>query len=306
MKALVGYTGFVGSNIDKKADFDAKYNSKNITDAYGTNPDFLVYAGVSAEKYLANHQPEKDLETVRTAFDNICKINPKKLVLISTSDVYKRPVNVNEDTPIDTEALHAYGLNRYRLEQWVRDAFPEATIVRLPGLFGSGIKKNFIYDYIKRIPFMLTEKKLAELTAIDDFIAPYYFNQNNGFYQCRYQTEEERLQLKAYFERIGFSALQFTDSRSQFQFYPLDRLWDDIQVILREQIKLINIVVEPTTAAEVYAYITGEKFKNELPKDPAIYDIQTIHAACFGSSTPYLMDKQEVLSSLKAFVQSQK
>ena len=37
------------------------YNSKNITEAYDTKPDLLIYAGVPATKYLANKEPEKDL-----------------------------------------------------------------------------------------------------------------------------------------------------------------------------------------------------------------------------------------------------
>ncbi len=302
MKALVGYTGFVGGNIDRKADFDARYNSKNIQDAYGTRPDLLVYAGLRAEKYLANKEPEKDLARIREAFDNIRKIDPRELVLISTSDVYKVPVGVNEDTPVDTEDLHAYGLNRYYLEQWVREAYPEATIVRLPALYGVGIKKNFVYDFIKRIPFMLTEKKFAELTAIDPFIISFYVNQGNGFYQCRYDTEEERLALKAYFERVGFSALQFTDSRSQFQFYPLSRLWGDIQTIRAAGLKLVNIVTEPATAGEVYEYVTGKPFVNELGKAPAIYDIRTKYAALFQSDIPYMLDKKTVLPDLKEFI----
>ena len=62
MKALVGYTGFVGSNINAKGDFDALYNSKNIEEAFGTSPDLLVYAGLRAEKYLANNFPEEDMK----------------------------------------------------------------------------------------------------------------------------------------------------------------------------------------------------------------------------------------------------
>ena len=120
MKALVGYTGFVGSNIYAAGDFDAVYNSKNIEDAFGTNPDLLVYAGLRAEKYLANNFPEKDMELIYQAQENITKIGPKKLVLISTIDVFKNPNGADENTEIDTDNLHAYGLNRYRLEQWVR------------------------------------------------------------------------------------------------------------------------------------------------------------------------------------------
>ena len=47
MIALVGYTGFVGSNICAVAgkEIEAVYNSKNIEEAFGTCPDLLIYAG---------------------------------------------------------------------------------------------------------------------------------------------------------------------------------------------------------------------------------------------------------------------
>ena len=98
MIALVGYTGFVGSNIYAAAgdQIQAVYNSKNIERAFGTNPEILIYAGVRAEKYLANHAPEKDMRFIYQAEENIEKINPKKLVLISTIDVFKVPKNVDE------------------------------------------------------------------------------------------------------------------------------------------------------------------------------------------------------------------
>lgn len=59
MIALVGYTGFVGSNIYAagKDAIDCVYNSKNVQEAYGTAPDLLIYAGMRAEKYLANTAP---------------------------------------------------------------------------------------------------------------------------------------------------------------------------------------------------------------------------------------------------------
>ena len=143
MTALVGYTGFVGSNIYEAGQFDAVYNSKNIEEAYGTNPQLLIYAGLRAEKYLANHAPEKDMEMIIQAEENIRKIHPKKLVLISTIDVFRVPKDVDENSRIDTVNLHAYGYNRYQLELWVRETYPDALIVRLPGLFGKNIKKNF-------------------------------------------------------------------------------------------------------------------------------------------------------------------
>lgn len=46
MESLVGYTGFVGSNLAESHSFDGLYHSKNIEQAYGTKPELLVYAGV--------------------------------------------------------------------------------------------------------------------------------------------------------------------------------------------------------------------------------------------------------------------
>jgi hypothetical protein len=69
-------------------------------------------------------------------------------VLISTVDVFKTPVGVDENTPIDVQDLHAYGLNRYRLEQFVAQKFSRHVIVRLPGLIGPGLRKNIIFDFL--------------------------------------------------------------------------------------------------------------------------------------------------------------
>ena len=303
-RALVGYTGFVGSNIASCADLDGMFNTKNIEEAYGSKPELLIYAGVRAEKFLANHQPEKDMELIQEAFDNICKIDPKRLILISTSDVYKVPLGVDENTSIDEEGLHAYGLDRYRLECMVRERYPEAVIVRLPALFGEGLKKNFIYDYIHRIPPMLTEAKYHELRENDDSLVPFYEDQGNGFYKCRSLSNEEQHMLRGYFVNVGFSSLQFTDSRSCVQFYPLSRLWADLEAIMDSGHKLVNIVTELVSAGEVYSYLCGENFINETAKGPALYDIHSVYAEELGGSGSYMIDKGTVLDSLKRFVDS--
>ena len=162
MTALVGHTGFVGSNLYAAAadEIGAVYNSENIEKAYGTSPDLLIYAGLRAEKYLANTDPEKDRAQTIQAEENIRRINPRKLVLISTIDVFQNPQNVDETSTIVTKGLDAYGYHRYGLECWVRKYYPDALIIRLPALFGKNIKKNFIYDYINRIPSMLNKNRL--------------------------------------------------------------------------------------------------------------------------------------------------
>lgn len=302
MKALVGYTGFVGSNIYASGGFDAAYNSKNIERAYGTRPDLLVYAGLRAEKYLANHAPEQDMEQILQAEDNIAKIAPKRLVLISTIDVFQMPENVDETSAIDTDGLHPYGRNRYQLETWVRKHYPDALIVRLPGLFGRNIKKNFIYDYINVIPFMLKQEKFDELSAIDSDLCKYYALQKNGFYQVKVSDEDKEI-LKRKFKALGFSALNFTDSRSVYQFYDLSDLWHDIQIALDAGILLWHPATEPVSAAEVYEYLTGNRFVNELEGTPARYNYRTIHADIFGGANGYIYGKEQVLRLIKEFVQ---
>ena len=301
MNALVGYTGFVGSNLYEAGEFDAVYNSKNIQEAFGTNPDLLVYAGLRAEKYLANNEPKKDLEQIRIAENNILRINPKKLVLISTIDVFKKPSGVDENSVIETDGLHAYGYNRYLLECWVRENYPDALIIRLPGLFGKNIKKNFIYDFINVIPFMLKEDKYVELSQKNPEIMNYYVKQDNGFYKVSVK-DEEREGLKNMFKESGFSALNFTDSRSRYQFYYLRNLWADINTALKAGIKLWHPATEPVSAEELYKYLTGEEFVNELDGIPADYDYRTIHDAAFGGSSGYISDKAKVLKDIKRFV----
>lgn len=303
MKILVGNTGFVGSNICSNETFDGLYNSTNVQEAYGTNPELLVYSGVPAQKFIANKFPEKDFEIIKGAIENIKKINPQKIVLISTIDIYKNPENKDEDSIIETEGLEPYGKNRYYLEQWVKENFEEYLIVHLPGLYGKNIKKNFIYDLIHIIPSMLKKEKYEELTQNDKFLDKYYELQENGFYKYIGNiSKEEEQKLKEYFLNKGFSALNFTDSRASYQFYNLEYLWEHIQKALENNIKILNLAVEPVTASEVYEYIKGEKFVNEISNNIANYNFKTKYDGIFGGQNGYIFEKEFILEDIKKFV----
>lgn len=302
--ALVGYTGFVGSNIyEKGKDFITDvYNSKNISEAFGTCPDLLIYSGLRAEKYLANNDPEADMAAIKEAEENIRKIDPEKLVLISTIDVLKDPNGKDEDCIVDTMDLHPYGYDRYQLELWVRKHYPDALIIRLPGLFGKNIKKNFIYDYINVIPFMLKENKFTELSDQDERLKDYYVKQKNGFYKCKELTDEEKILLKQIFQNLNFTALHFTDSRNVYQFYPLDRLWNDIQIALKNDVLLFHPATEPISAGELYTYLTGKEFVNEIVDHPVYYDYRSKYAKLFGGDNGYILNKEELMKKIKEFV----
>ncbi len=302
---LVGYSGFVGSNLCSSFKFDGLYDSKNVITAYGTNPDLLVYSGVPAQKFLANKEPQKDFEIIKGAIKNITKINPKKIVLISTIDVYKDTNEVNENTKVIPEDLQAYGKNRFYLEQWVMDNFSDYLIVHLPGLYGKNIKKNFIYDLINIIPSMLKEEKYKELVNKDKFIKDYYEKLDNGFYKCKELNIVDKKRLKEYFNNIGFSALNFTDSRGKYQFYNLSYLWKHIQYALENNIKVLNLATEPISIGELYKYIKGIEFINEITDNIPNYNFKTQYDNIYNGKDGYIFDKEFVLEDIKKFVESE-
>ena len=256
--AIVGYTGFVGQNLCLSHSFDAKYNSKNINDAYGTSPDVLVYAGIRAEMFTANHFPEQDLANIKEAIENIKKIKPKKLVLISTISVY--PVfEGDENTVVDGNEGSAYGQNRRYLEKWVESNVEDYLIVRLPALYGAGIKKNFIYDIIHFIPGLLKTAKYEELFK-DNSLSHLYQDRGDGFYKCVAESKEDKKTLRSFFEQAGFSALNFTDSRSEYQYFNLANLWNVIKVAIEKGIRLLTIATEPILSSELYEFIFKQTF----------------------------------------------
>ncbi|TCL87887.1 hypothetical protein C8J38_1303 [Rhizobium sp. PP-WC-2G-219] len=148
--ALIGYTGFVGSNIVDKIEFDFLYNSKNAEEMKGRSFDLVVCAGMPAVKWYANKFPNEDTNSLDRLIKCLQHVNAKKFVLISTVDVYSNPYGVTElDSPARS-GLHPYGLNRLLLEDFVSYSFDDYHIMRLPGLFGPGLKKNIIYDLKNR------------------------------------------------------------------------------------------------------------------------------------------------------------
>lgn len=306
MKALVGYTGFVGSNLYSQTDFDGAYNSKNISDAFGTSPDLLVYAGVRAEMFLANNFPEKDFAQIQIAAENIKKINPKFLVLISTVSVYGENARGDENTEIDESRLTAYGKNRLYLEKWAESNWKNHLIVRLPAIYGKNLKKNFIYDYIHVIPALLKYEKFDELCKLNLDLKNFYERQENGFYKCKNLSEDERRNLVAFFNCVGFSALNFTDSRSRYQFYNLKNLWSHIEKSISFGIKKINLATEPVQVSELYEFLSGKEFKNELAKPPFNYNLTSVHAQKFGGQKGYLFTKEQVMEDIKKFVEEEK
>lgn len=253
MDALIGYTGFVGSNLLNQASFDEMYNSKNIDLIKGKQFKRIICAGAPAVKWKANQFPEDDWNSISSLINNLKYVQrSEEFILISTVDVYNNPTQINENTDIDLESLQPYGKHRYLLEKFVLENFSNVTIIRLPGLFGTGLKKNIIYDFL---------------------------NNNN---------------------------INEIDSRNIFQFYNLNRLYNDIMKSVDNNLKVVNFATEPVSVKEVAHYAFSLEFDNTVLKDFVKYDMQTIHSALFNGTRSYLASKQEVLEDIKKFIEKEK
>lgn len=300
---LVGYTGFVGSNLANSHSFSELFNSKNIADAFNKNPDLLVYAGIPARKFYANQNPEEDLRVIENAMSNIKKINPKTLVLISTIDVISNPDNFYETDQTNKSKLQPYGHNRLLLEEWANANFSHCRIIRLPALFGDNLKKNFIFDIINPIPSVIETTKFSELSSKNPNLNDYYHDNHDGFYKLSDNLDKKsQYTLEKFLEELNFTALNFTDSRAEYQFYNLQNLWSHINITIKNNLPLLHLATEPVKASEIYEYIFHQNWQNELEGSPAKYNYKTIYDQLLGGKNGYIFTKDQILSDLNSFI----
>lgn len=299
---LVGSTGFVGGNLMRQHPFERVCHSSDVTSHFGSCPDICIYAGVPSAMFLANHDSAADLSVMRQARQNIRNINPRQLVLVSTIAVYDDSRGKTEEEVRLVSDLAPYGYNRLLLEQWVREDFPEAFIIRLPALYGYGLKKNFLYDLHTIIPAMLRPEKYDELSKVSHLVKHGYSLGKNGFYQLNGQANKAA--LRAFFDDSEFNALSFTDSRSRFQFYNLKRLWEDIEKARAFNLKVLNLASPPLSASCVYEAVTGKKgWINEVQRHPYEYDMRSSYAELMGGGADgYLFSEKDELNDICAFM----
>jgi nucleoside-diphosphate-sugar epimerase len=147
--ALIGHTGFVGGALAASGwPFAARFNSSNIQEMRGRRFGTVVCAGVSAVKWLANREPEADWRGIASLLDVLSTVRAERFVLVSTIDVYPVPLDVTEADVPPLGNGQPYGRHRLQIEHAVRERFACNHIVRLPALFGDGLRKNALFDLL--------------------------------------------------------------------------------------------------------------------------------------------------------------
>jgi nucleoside-diphosphate-sugar epimerase len=106
--ALIGFSGFVGSTLLKQAHFSALFRSANIHEIENREFDVVVCAGAPAQKWIANRDPADDRKKIESLINHLRAIKCKTFILISTVDIFKEPIGVDESTPVDESGLHAW------------------------------------------------------------------------------------------------------------------------------------------------------------------------------------------------------
>lgn len=295
---LVGSTGLVGGNLLRQRRFSLAVHSTDVSRAFGTGADLVVYAGVTGTSFLANSDPAADRMVVEAARENIRRIAARKTVLVSSVNVYADSRGKDEGSD-PGGGLGAYGANRLMLERWVQEDFPDTLVVRLPALFGHGLKKNFLFDLIHLYPPLLMAGDYRRLASASRLVGESYLPRADGSWGI--SPAADLRALRRWFAGSDFNALSFTDSRSRYQFYPLMRLWGDIDWALRGGLRVLNVAPPPMSAGEVHERVTGEPWSNRLPGAvPADYDMRSKHLAV--GPDGYLCTPQETALEVVRYV----
>jgi hypothetical protein len=97
------------------------------------------------------------------------------------------------------------------------------------------------------------------------------------------------------------------DPESRFQFYDLNRLWPDIEMISRAGIDLVHLVTEPVRTGDIVErFFPGAAVGEPPATGSAAYDFRTRHAGLFGGSGGYIYGSAEVMRRIGAYVAAAK
>jgi hypothetical protein len=249
--AIIGHTGFVGGTLAKQHSFSAHFNTLNISDLAGQEFETLVCAAAPGSMLAANREPGRDSEQINALMQNLKKARVRRFVLISSIAVLANFAGCDDEGSNDFQLDLAYGRHRRALEAFVEETFEDSLVVRLPALFGYGLRKNFIFDLLNPIPTFLTETKLQSLSMVLD---RRLYDQLNHFYSPDLATgmlKLDRAALDADPMRAslheagilhGFAATQFHNPETTYQYYNISRLWTDIGISLRAGLRHIHLV----------------------------------------------------------------
>ncbi len=306
---LIGHTGFVGGALLRQAQFAACFNRANIAGIAGERFGKLVCAAAPGSMLEANRAPERDLAQIEALIAQLSGVEAECFVLISTIAVLADFAGGDDEGTQAFQQALAYGRHRRILEAFVEEHFPRHLIVRLPALFGPGLVKNFIFDLMNPVPTMLPADKCA---ALSDRLSPALGPWLRNLYapdavtgmlrldRAALNADRRRAALEDAVTAADASAVQFHHPDTTYQYYPIDRLWQDIGIALEAGLTHLHLVAEPLRAGTIHARLTGRAMPDtgaRLHRE----DMHTRHADLWGAGGHYQFDADTTLDHLAAF-----
>jgi hypothetical protein len=97
--------------------------------------------------------------------------------------------------------------------------------------------------------------------------------------------------------------LEKINPASSFQYYDLEALWGDIELILSERLPLIHLFTEPVATSEIVErFFPGAEVGGDA--GPAVhYLFRTKYAGLFGGCDGYIWPREEVLRRMGKFIE---
>ena len=135
---LIGHAGVVGSALSGQIPFGERYGRRDLGGMAGRRFSLAVCCGIPADR-----------AAVAALRDALATVEAGRFVLVSTVDVYPSPAGVDERSDPRAAPDRARGTHRLEFEDFVADRFPSALTVRLPALFGAGLRKNALHDLLR-------------------------------------------------------------------------------------------------------------------------------------------------------------
>ena len=312
---LIGHTGFVGSILFRQTSFSHLFNRANI-DEIGDGPEFdvVVCAAAPGSMLDANRQPDLDLVRIEALMDRLRTVRARRFVLISSIAVLADTAAGYDEGTAAFQTGLAYGRHRRALEVFCADQFENCLTIRLPALFGSGLRKNFIFDLLNPMPSILPAAQLDKLVSalgpmqgekLARLFGSSAATQMLKLDRPSFDAHPEKLNLEKSVVEAGFSATTFHHPETTYQYYDMTRLWSDIVRASEAGLAEAHLATEPLHAARIHERLlgwlmpeTGAKLHRE--------DMHTRHANVWGRSGPYLDDAEDILDRLATFFAMQR
>lgn len=309
MDALIGYSGFVGGQLQRQHSFKSLFNSSNIDKVDSAEFHTVVCAAAPGSMFEANMLPDMDLSKVNALIEHLETIKAKRFILISSIAVLENFAAHDDENTSAFQTKLAYGQHRRVLEAFCEDYFDECLVIRLPALFGEGLRKNFIFDLINPVPTLLTASKISALRSelssieanlLDKIYSPEPKTGMHKIDRAELAKSRNRKCLEAAMTELGYSSTQFHNPETTYQYYNMERLWNDITVAIKGNLKVLHLAMPPLKAGDIHNRLLGF----DMPETNARIhkeNMYTAYAHLWGRKGPYLDDAAAIMNKLEFF-----